>query len=74
MMYRVALFRAQQSGDFSQGLFIILDQGGHKALDCYKFNFIFERIKNVEGEELFGQLKTLSFWPSLCDKTSDISR
>ena len=74
VMYRVALFRAQHSGDFSQGLFIIWDQGGHKALDCYKFNFIFERIKNVEGEELFGQLKTLSLWPSLCDKTSDISR
>jgi len=52
------------------------DQGGHKGLDCYKLNFIFERIRNfvLKGEELFGQLKTLSLRPSLCDKTSDISR
>ena len=62
VMYRVALFRAQQSGDFSQGLFIILDQGGHKALDCYKFNFIFERIKNVvKAKSCLGSWKLCLF-------------
>ena len=59
-MYRVALFRAQQSGNFYQALFLIY--GIKKDIERSRFNFIFERIRNfVKVKSCLGSWKLCLF-------------